>query len=178
MLNLFVFALSWCPTPFSLPTDSQIHTLYVFSFSDPLWRWWSKLSNYFKYFLYFFFVCINCHYLFPWIIKRRTLFACYRPIFTLDIGYTKAEPSLLFILEGGLFRLIVRVIFTGFNINFPSSYLGNRILCSFNFLVTGGPLTFWMWTSSKKTSWVDVRDGSFSLSYQDGSCLISTSSLL
>ena len=47
------------------------------------------------------------------------MFACYRPIFTFGIGYTDAEPSLLFILEGGLFRLIVRVIFTGFNINFP-----------------------------------------------------------
>ena len=60
---------------------------------------------------------------------------------------------------------------------FPSSSLGNRMLCSFNLFATGGPLTCWMWTSSKKTIWVDFRDGSCSLSYQDDSCLISTSSL-
>ena len=52
---------------------------------------------------------------------------------------------------------------------FPSSYLGNRMFYSFTLLVTGGPLTCWMWTSSKKAIWVDVRDGSSSLSYQDGS---------
>ena len=51
--------------------------------------------------------------------QNRKLSACYSPIFTFDLGYTKAEPSVLFILEGGLFRLIVRIIFTGFNINFP-----------------------------------------------------------
>ena len=49
---------------------------------------------------------------------------------------------------------------------------------SFTELVIGGPQHFWMWISSKKTSWVDVRDKSCSLSYQYGSCLISTSSLL
>ena len=177
MLNSFVFSFACCPTMFSLPIDSHIHNLFVFVFY-PLWRWRSKLSDSCKLFLYSFFVRINGHYRFPWIIKNMILFACYRPIFTFNLGYTQAEPSLLFILEGGLFRLIVRVIFTGFNINFPSSYLGNRMLCSFNLLVTGGPLTCWMWTSSKKTSWVDVRDGSFSLSYQDGSCLTFTSSLL
>ena len=55
----------------------------------------------------------------PWIIKNRTSFACYHPIFTFYLGYTEEEPSLLFILEGGLLRLIVRVIFTVFNINIP-----------------------------------------------------------
>ena len=32
MLNSFIFAFTFCPTPFSLPTDSQIHTLSVFVF--------------------------------------------------------------------------------------------------------------------------------------------------
>ena len=69
-----------------------------------------------KLFLYLFFVRINGHYIPPSIIKNRTSFACYRTIINLGLGYTKAEPSLLFILEGGLFRLIVRVIFTVLNI--------------------------------------------------------------
>ena len=47
------------------------------------------------------------------------MFACYRPILNFNIGYTKAETSLFFILEGGMFWLIVRVIFTVFNINIP-----------------------------------------------------------
>ena len=51
--------------------------------------------------------------------KKRTSFSCYFTIFTFNLGYTEAESSLLFILEGGIFWLIVRVIFTGFNINFP-----------------------------------------------------------
>ena len=72
-----------------------------------------------KLFLYLFFVRINGHYLSPWIVKNRTLFACYRPVLNFDLGYTKAEPSLLFILEGGCFWLIVSVLFTGFNINLP-----------------------------------------------------------
>ena len=155
-------------------TDPYLVCFYL----DPLWRWLSRISNSCKFFLYFFFVRINGHYLSPWIIKNRTSFACYRPILTFNLCYTKAEPSFLFILEGGLFRLIVCPILTILTSTFPSSSLGNRMLCSFTLLVTGGPLTCWMWTSSKKTSWVDVRDGSFSLSYQDGSCLISTSSLL
>ena len=56
---------------------------------------------------------------FPLIIKNRTSFACYSAILTFDLSYTEKESSLLFILEGGLFRLIFRVIFTVFNINIP-----------------------------------------------------------
>ena len=52
------------------------------------------------------------------------------------------------------------------------------MLWSFNLLVVGGPLTCSMWTSPKKTIWVDVREGSCSLSYQYVTCLISPSSLL
>ena len=147
-------------------------------FSNPLWRWWSKLLKYCKFFLYFFFVCINGNYLSPWIIKNRTLFACYHTIFTVDIGYTESESSLLFILEVGIFQLIVRVIFTALTSMLPSLSLGNCMLCSLNMITLGGPLTCWMWKSSKKTSWVDFRDGSCSFLYQDGSCLISTSYLL
>ena len=47
------------------------------------------------------------------------MFDCYRPILTLDLGCTKAELSLLFILETSIFRLIVCVIFTVLNINIP-----------------------------------------------------------
>ena len=47
------------------------------------------------------------------------MFACYRLIITFDLGYTKGKPSPLFIIKGGLFWLIVRVIFTIFNINIP-----------------------------------------------------------
>ena len=56
---------------------------------------------------------------FPLNNEKRTLFTYYRHTFTLDLGYTKAAPSLLFILEGGIFRLIFCVIFTIFNINSP-----------------------------------------------------------
>ena len=69
--------------------------------------------------MYFFLVRINFHNLFTCIIENRTSFSCYRPILTFNLGCTKAEPTLLFILEGGLFWLIVRVIFTIFNINIP-----------------------------------------------------------
>ena len=65
----------------------------------------------------FIFARINGHHPFPCIIKNRIPFACYCHIFTFDFGYTEVEPPLLFILEGGIFWLIVRVIFTGFNIN-------------------------------------------------------------
>ena len=160
----------------NLQIDRSILCLTLFS--NPLWRWWSKLFNSCELFLYFFFVRINGHYLSPWIIKNRTLFTCYHPIFTFDIGYTKSEYSLLFILEGGIFRLIVRVIFTSLTSMLPSLSIGNCMLCSLNLLTLGGPLTCWMWKSSKKTSWVDFRDGSCSFMYQDGLCLISTSYLL
>ena len=104
---------------------------------------------------------------FPWIIKNRTLFACYRPTFTFNLCYNEAEPSLLFILEGGTVLTSI----------FLSSSIGNWILCLFTLLVTDGPLTCCMWTSSKKTICVDVRYGSGSFLYQYSSCLISTSSL-
>ena len=52
-----------------------------------------------------------------------------------------------------------------------------NMLCSFKLLVIGGPPTCCMWTSSNKIGWVVIRDESCSFSYQDGSCLISTSSL-
>ena len=45
------------------------------------------------------------------------MFACYRTIFTFYLSYIEAESSLLFILEGGIFWLIVSVIFTGFIVN-------------------------------------------------------------
>ena len=117
MPNSFVLAFSCCPTPFSLPKYSQSHTLSVFVFYDSMWGWWSNISNSCNFFLYLFFERINGQYLYPWIIKKRTPFACYRTILTFDLGYTKAEPSLLFILSGDLFWLIVRVIFTVFNTN-------------------------------------------------------------
>ena len=63
------------------------------------------------------FVRINGHYIPPWITKNLTLFACYHPILTINIGYTKAEDSLLFIPEGRISWLIVCVIFTCFIIN-------------------------------------------------------------
>ena len=45
-------------------------------------------------------------------------------------------------------------------------------------LVEGVPQTCLTWTSSKNTSCVEVNEGSCYLSQQDGTCLISTSSLL
>ena len=118
MLNSFIFIL---PAVLLFLAYLQIHRAIpcLFLFFNPLLRWWSKISNSCKLFLCLFFVRINGRYIFPWIIKNRTLFARYHPIFTFDLGYTKAEYSLLFILEGGLFRLIVRAIFTVFNINVP-----------------------------------------------------------
>ena len=62
----------------------------LFSFFNPMWRWWSRISNSWKFFLYFFPVSINFHYLFPWTMKTWTSFACYRPIPTFDLGYTEA----------------------------------------------------------------------------------------
>ena len=53
------------------------------------------------------------------IIKNRSSLACYSPFFTFDVGYTEVESSLLLLLEGRLFWLIVRVMFTDFNINVP-----------------------------------------------------------
>ena len=64
-------------------------------------------------------MCTNCYNLLVFIIKNWTLFACYLPILTLCLCYTKAEPSLLFVLKAGLFRLIVCTILTIFNINIP-----------------------------------------------------------
>ena len=151
---------------------------YLVFFFNPIWRWWINLSNSCKFFLYLFLLRINGPYIFPWIIKNRTPFACYRTIPTFDIGYTKEEPSLMFILEGGLFWLVFCVIFTVFTINFPFFVSWNRMLSLFTLLVTGGTLTWLMWTWLKKNRWVDVRDVSYSLSYQDGSFLISTWSLL
>ena len=52
-----------------------------------------------------------------------------------------------------------------------------NIFCLLNLLVISGPLTCWMWNSLNKMCWVDIRDGSCSLSYQHGSFLISTFSL-
>ena len=118
MLNSFIYDFSWCPTPFILLTYPQIHTLSVFFF-NPLWQCWSNISNTCKLFLYLFFVRINCHHISPWITKNWTSFACYHPIFTFHLGCTEAESSLLFVLGGGLFWLIVRVIFNYFNINVP-----------------------------------------------------------
>ena len=66
-----------------------------------------------------FFVCINGHYLFSLIIENQTSLACYGTFFTFDIGYPKSESFLFFALEGFLFRFIVHVIFTPFNINVP-----------------------------------------------------------
>ena len=89
----------------------------LFLFFDLLWQWKIKLSNSCKLFLYFFSVRINGHYIFTWIIKNQTSLACYRPLFNFDLGQTKAESSLLFILKGRLFWLIVYIIFNPFNIN-------------------------------------------------------------
>ena len=118
LLNSFIFVFEFYPTSISLPTYSQSHTLYPPPpLPNPLWRLWSKLSNTCKLFLYLSFVCINGHYIPPWIIKNQASFASYHPIFTLDLGYTEAKSSCLFILEGGIFCLIFCVIFTSFSIN-------------------------------------------------------------
>ena len=104
------------------------------------------------------FVCINGHYLPPWIINNRTSFACYRPIFTFDLGCTKQNlPSCSYLkvdFFGWLFVSYLPVLIS----IIPSSYIGNRMFFSSTLLVTGGPLTCWMWISLKKTSWVDFRD--------------------
>ena len=119
ILNSFIFDIAICPTPFSLPTDLQSHTLSVFFF-NPLRRWWSKLPNSCK------FLRTNCHYILACIFENRTSFACYRPILTFNLCYTEAEPSLLFILEGGLFCLIVCPIIDPF-IRFSASFVMKRI---------------------------------------------------
>ena len=116
MINSFIFAYACCLTHFIFPTDSKIHTLYVFVFlpmvtmmklAFKLLKILSvSLSSTQQWLLYF-----------PLNNQNRTLFACYCPFFTSNLGYTKAESSLLFIIEVGLFRLIVCVIFTPFHIN-------------------------------------------------------------
>ena len=115
MLHSFIFDFSCCPTHLSLPTDSQSHTLSVFVFSvycDNDEVSFRNIANSFSFFL-----------MHQWSLsfslnnKNLTSFACYRPIFTFCLGYIEAESSLLFILEGGLFLLIVSVIFTGFIVN-------------------------------------------------------------
>ena len=112
------------------------------------------------------------------IIKNWASLAYYRQFFNFDIGYTEAESSPLFILEGCLFQFIICVVFTDLPSIFPSSSIGNRMLCSLNLIFVSGPLTCWMYTLSKETSWVYVRDVCCYLSYYYGTCLISTSSLL
>ena len=133
-----------------------------------MWRWWSKLSKSCNLYLYFFLLRINGYYLFTWIIT-----------FLLSILATPMQnvPSCSYLkvtFFGWLFVSYLPVLIS----ILTSSSLGKCMLCSFNLILTGGTLTCWIWTSLKKTSWVDFRDRSCSLSYQDDSCLIILSSVL
>ena len=175
MLNSFIFSFACCPTPFSLPTDPY---LVYFCFFGPLWRWWSKISKSCKTFMYFFFVRINGRYLFPWKIKTGHCLPVIVPFLLSNLATPMHNlPSCSYLKVeyfGWLFVSYLPVLTS----MFPSSSLGNQMFCSFILLVTGGPLTSWMWNSSKKMSWVGVRYRSCYLSYQYGSWLISAPSLL
>ena len=72
-----------------------------------------NIANYFC--IYFWYASMVT--IFSWIIEKRTSISCYLTFFTFYLGHTKVESSLLFVLEGRLFWLIVCVIFTTFNIN-------------------------------------------------------------
>ena len=125
----------------------------------------------------FIFVRINGHYLFPWIIKTGHWLHVIVPFLLSILATPRQSLPYCSYLKVAFFGWLFVSYLPVLTSIFPSSFLGNRMLCLFTLLVTVGPLTCWMWTSPKKTIWLDVRDGSCSLSYQDGSCPIYTSSL-
>ena len=147
MLNSLIFYFACCPTPFILPTDSKSHTLSIFSSSihcDDYEVIFQTLGNSFCiYFLYASMVTIfhpeqskTGHHL-P-VIDPFLLSILATPRHNLpSCSYSKVA------FFGWLFVSYLPVLTS----IYPSSYLVNRMLCLFTLLVTGGPLTCWVWTS-------------------------------
>ena len=120
MFISIIFASTYFTIPLSVPTDSQIHILSVFTFLNHGDDNAVSFLILAKLIWDLFFVSIYCDNFLSYIIEHRTNLPCYCPIlFTLYFIHYEIKSSLLLVLKGCFLWLIVRVINISFHIHFP-----------------------------------------------------------